>query len=96
MVVSGRPKRGVQVAFLDELVQLTESPGKMFQPLDPAGVLVAHSDLPQQDSKFIIQHVLWRPCHSDDLDFLHYKKDLSVALQRIEVHLTGREEVVFR
>jgi hypothetical protein len=34
--------------------------------------------------------------HSDDLDFVHRKKDLSVVVQRIEDRLTGREEVVFK
>ena len=33
---------------------------------------------------------------SDDLDFVHRKKDLSVVVQRIEDRLTGREEVVFQ
>jgi deoxyadenosine/deoxycytidine kinase len=33
---------------------------------------------------------------SDDLDFVHRKKDLSVVVQRIEDRLTGREEVVFK
>jgi hypothetical protein len=33
---------------------------------------------------------------SDDLDFAHRKKDLSVVVQRIEDRLTGREEVVFQ
>jgi hypothetical protein len=33
---------------------------------------------------------------SDDLDFVHRKKDLDVVVQRIEDRLTGREEVVFK
>ena len=33
---------------------------------------------------------------SDDLDFVHRKKDLGVVVQRIEDRLTGREEVVFK
>ena len=33
---------------------------------------------------------------SDDRDFVHRKKDLSVVVQRIEDRLTGREEVVFK
>jgi deoxyadenosine/deoxycytidine kinase len=33
---------------------------------------------------------------SDDLDFVHRRKDLSVMVQRIEDRLTGREEVVFK
>ena len=33
---------------------------------------------------------------SDDLDFVHRKKDLGVVVQRIEDRLTGREEVVFQ
>jgi deoxyadenosine/deoxycytidine kinase len=31
---------------------------------------------------------------SDDLDFVHRKKDLNMVVQRIEDRLTGREEVV--
>jgi deoxyadenosine/deoxycytidine kinase len=33
---------------------------------------------------------------SDDLDFVHRKKDLNMVVQRIEDRLTGREEVVFQ
>ncbi len=33
---------------------------------------------------------------SDDLDFAHCKKDLSVVVQRIEDRLMRREEVVFK
>jgi hypothetical protein len=33
---------------------------------------------------------------SNDLDFVHRKKDLGVVVQRIEDRLTGREEVVFK
>jgi len=33
---------------------------------------------------------------SDDLDFVHCKKDLGAVVQRIEDRLTGREEVVFK
>ncbi len=63
---------------------------------------VGHSTPPNllyntlSDSWVMVDHCLVLTIRSDDLDFVHRKKDLGVVVQRIEDRLTGREEVVFK